>query len=165
MLKRISKKFGFTRNEIKILLFILIVFAGGFIYKTFFIQKNETPYQVFDYSEEDEKYYNSKSDSIRIDSLTRNPEKQDYKDEVLSFSDKNFNQFKKKTEPAPNSINLNTAGYSDLVNLPGVGEKTAAGIIELRKKLKKFTRINQLLDVKGIGESKLNKIKKYVYIN
>ena len=165
MLNRISKKTGLTKTEIKILLFIIVSFVTGFVYKTFFNSPGEIPYREFDYSGEDKKFYATEIDSAGTDSIMDINKKPDYKDEVLNFSSKDFKQFKKKTEPALNSINLNTAGYSELMNLPGVGSKTANAIIELRKKLKKFSDIDQLLDVKGIGKNKLNKIKKYVYIN
>lgn len=165
MLDRISKRFGITQTEIKILLFTFVVLILGFIYKSFFITQNETPYQIFDYKEEDEKFYNSISDPINKDSLKNSIDEPNYKNEVLNFSDKNFKQYSKKITPNEKSINLNTATKSELVNLPGIGDKTAEGIIDLRKKLKKFTNLFQLLDVKGIGDSKLNKIKKYVYIN
>lgn len=62
------------------------------------------------------------------------------------------------------SINLNTAGLNDLTKLPGVGEKTAEKILELRNQRGKFKRLEELMDVKGIGEVKFSKIKKYVYL-
>jgi competence protein ComEA len=62
------------------------------------------------------------------------------------------------------SINLNTAGLNDLVKLPGIGEKTAEKIIQLRNERGGFKRLQELMDVKGIGEVKFNKIKKFLYI-
>jgi competence protein ComEA len=48
--------------------------------------------------------------------------------------------------------------------LPGIGEKTAEKIIELRTERGKFKKLDELMDVKGIGEVKFNKIKKFLYI-
>ena len=48
--------------------------------------------------------------------------------------------------------------------LPGIGEKTAEKIIELRKERGKFNTLEELMNVKGIGEVKFNKIKKFLYI-
>jgi competence protein ComEA len=53
----------------------------------------------------------------------------------------------------------------ELISLPGIGDKTAKAIIAYREKNKRFRNISELLKVKGIGESKLNKIKKYIYID
>jgi len=165
MLERISKKIGLTQTELKISLFVIVVFLLGLTYKVFFDKKESVPYQIFDYSEEDEKFFSSKNDSAITDSDQSKLGSGDYKDEVLDFDSKNFKEYKKKIPPKEKSINLNTASVNELVNLPGVGEKTAQSIVEYRRKIKKFTNINQLIDVDGIGDSKFNKIKKFVYLN
>ncbi|MDO4301131.1 MAG: helix-hairpin-helix domain-containing protein [Clostridia bacterium] len=56
-------------------------------------------------------------------------------------------------------ININTADIYDLSALEGIGEKKALNIVEYRKKNGKFTDINELLNVDGIGEVLLEKIK------
>ena len=62
-------------------------------------------------------------------------------------------------------VNLNTASASQLTQLPGVGDKTASAIIEKRTALGgKFTSVDQLLQVKGIGQKKLDKIKPLVLL-
>jgi len=160
MLERISKKIGVTKTEIKILVFMLVVFISGFIYKSFIARTEEIKFNVYDYSDEDAKFYNSKTDSVKSEQSV-----DDYKKDILNFESKNFKEITKKVIPKENSINLNTASENELVNLPGIGEKTAKKIVEYRKQIKKFTNINQLLNVKGIGNSKLNKIKKFISLN
>lgn len=57
-----------------------------------------------------------------------------------------------------NPININTAEVKDLVNLPGIGKKTASAIINFRKKNGEFKKKEDLGLVKGIGKNKLEKI-------
>ena len=57
-------------------------------------------------------------------------------------------------------ININTATEEDLTILKGIGPAKAKRIIELRQKLGKFSNVNQLLEVKGIGPKTLDKFRK-----
>lgn len=63
----------------------------------------------------------------------------------------------------PRSINLNTASASELDALPGIGPATARAITEARAR-NRFTSVDDLLDVKGIGEKKLERIRPYVVV-
>ncbi len=56
-------------------------------------------------------------------------------------------------------INLNTATVEQLQVLPGVGPATAKSIVEYRNKVGKFNKIEEILNVKGIGEKKFQRIK------
>jgi comEA protein len=56
-------------------------------------------------------------------------------------------------------INLNTAGVPELAALPGIGEKTAARIVEYRQKNGPFKKIEELMNVQGIGEKSFLKLK------
>jgi competence protein ComEA len=60
------------------------------------------------------------------------------------------------------TINLNTATVDQLATLPGVGQKTAERIIEYRTKNGGFKKIEELMNVKGIGEKSFLKIKPLV---
>ena len=52
-------------------------------------------------------------------------------------------------------ININTADVQELTKLKGVGEKKAEAIIAWRKENGNFKTVDQLLEVKGIGEATL----------
>ncbi|MBO8126614.1 MAG: helix-hairpin-helix domain-containing protein [Firmicutes bacterium] len=56
-------------------------------------------------------------------------------------------------------ININTASVEELKKLPGIGETLARRIIEYRLKVGIFTSPEDLLQVKGIGEKTLAKIR------
>lgn len=56
-------------------------------------------------------------------------------------------------------INLNTATAAQLETLPGIGAATAERILEYREKNGSFKKIEELMNVKGIGEKKFLKIK------
>ncbi len=64
------------------------------------------------------------------------------------------------TEPAPtNKVDLNSATVDQLISLPGVGPKLAGRIVEYREKAGRFGSIEELLNVKGIGEKKFQKFE------
>jgi competence protein ComEA len=66
---------------------------------------------------------------------------------------------------APGSlVNLNTATPEQLDTLPGVGPSTAAAIIAHRDQNGPFTSVDQLLDVRGIGEAKLEQLRDLVTV-
>ena len=56
-------------------------------------------------------------------------------------------------------VNLNSATLEDLATLPGIGEKTAAKILEYREKNGPFKKVEELMNVQGIGEKSFLKLK------
>jgi competence protein ComEA len=60
-------------------------------------------------------------------------------------------------------ININTASKKELITLEGVGEKAADRIIEYRKD-KPFEKIEDLMNVKGIGKKKYDKNKDLITV-
>jgi competence protein ComEA len=64
-----------------------------------------------------------------------------------------------EAKAAPQMVNLNTAPAEQLERLPGVGPKTAARIIEYRQKNGGFKKIEELMNVRGIGEKAFLKMK------
>jgi competence protein ComEA len=56
-------------------------------------------------------------------------------------------------------ININTASAAELDGLPGIGAKTAARIVEYRQKNGPFKKIEELMNVRGVGEKNFLKLK------
>ena len=66
-----------------------------------------------------------------------------------------------KDLPAKGSISINKANKDELMTIPGIGLKTADAIIDYRK-ANKFKSIDDLTNVKGIGDKTLANIKQYL---
>jgi competence protein ComEA len=63
-------------------------------------------------------------------------------------------------KPASTAIvNINTASATEIATLPGVGAKMAARIIEYRQKNGPFKKVEELMNVRGIGEKNFLKLK------
>lgn len=68
-----------------------------------------------------------------------------------------------KAEQKVNVVNINKASAPEIAkSLKGIGLKKAEAIVELRAKLGGFKRVEQLLDVKGIGQATLDKNRKSI---
>ena len=76
--------------------------------------------------------------------------------------------FPRYLEGAPEEIsfpiNINTATIRELKKLDGIGDTKAREIISYREKNGGFSAVEELLNVKGIGESTLENIRDYVTV-
>jgi len=61
-------------------------------------------------------------------------------------------------------VNLNTASVTQLDALPGVGKSTAQRIVEYRQKNGGFKKIEELMNVKGVGEKSFLKLKPLITV-
>lgn len=61
-------------------------------------------------------------------------------------------------------INLNTASETDLLKIPGVGPTKVKEILDYRSKNNHFHSIEDIKNIKGIGDKTFEKIKDYITI-
>ena len=66
--------------------------------------------------------------------------------------------------PQDSRIDLNKATLEELCTLKGIGPVKAQAILDYRDNYGGFVCVEELLEVKGIGESTYAKIKDYLYI-
>jgi competence protein ComEA len=160
-LQKVSRKIGFTETESRIILFILCAFLVGMVVLHFKETAGDKNLLQFDYDRQDKLFYEGvpaeeSADSIKI------------KDKTKKITGKEFSnsRVKKINESVGDVkiINLNKATREQLITLPGIGLKTANTIIDFRLRNGNFKSVNDLTKVKGIGKAKLEKVKKYVYV-
>jgi len=63
------------------------------------------------------------------------------------------------SEEKVSRVNVNTASADELATLPGIGPSYAKRIVDYREKNGPFKRVEDLLNVQGIGEKTLEKIR------
>ena len=75
---------------------------------------------------------------------------------VVTFDDNN------KEDTGSTIININTATVEDFMKLSGIGEAKAKAIVEYRNSIGSFSKVEDIKNVTGIGDSIFDKIKDYL---
>jgi comEA protein len=170
------KYFSFTKNEMKVILFMVIVLVSGFSIKYIKHISEFSSVISYNYSESESMFkklsggslYTASKDSItQKDSSVNNTETsltQKLKSAEDSIKNTGKKKSKKEEKLKPKSININTAAKEVLVMLPGVGESTAEKIINYRETHNGFRKIESIMKVKGIGKKKFEKLKDYITV-
>jgi competence ComEA-like helix-hairpin-helix protein len=168
---KLESALGLTRGDITIALFVAATALFGFLYLTFFddrmpdrerleLLQLQARYDSIVAAREREPLARFRADAAR-DSL---PALETVLAENAALPEPRSESSRRSRESLPTTpVDLNTGSKEQLMELPGVGEKTADAIIERRKHIP-FRRPDDLMEVKGIGEKKFAKIKPHVRV-
>lgn len=165
--EKISRKIGFTQSEVKIVLFIVTAFLVGAVVNFIKVSENDSSILEYDYSQQDSIFLNDNKSAEKKDSAEKLLEKGvASKRELLDFrSAKNSINKGDNKSTDQKIVDINVASAEELAALPGIGEKTALNILSYREKFGNFKNVSDLMNVKGIGKAKFDKLKKLITVN
>jgi competence protein ComEA len=83
---------------------------------------------------------------------------------IPSVNDEDCESENTSTQTGSTKVNINTATQEQLEVLNGIGESLAQSIVDYRNKNGKFSAIEDIKNVSGIGDSKFEKIKDYICV-
>ncbi len=157
-LTKINQTFGLTNTESRVILFLIVTFIIGVGLKII----KFSPQQKFSYNYTAlDSEFAARSNLISISDLDSSKNTStDSTTRIMRVNKKT----KSKDSIAPKSININTATKEELMKLPGIGEVIADRIILYRKVNGTFSSIEDIMNVKGIGKKKFERLAPYVIV-
>jgi competence protein ComEA len=176
VLSRLESRFGLTRGDVTVTLFLVVTALAGFIYVTFLDTRRDRADRdltlLFAHRDSvlaaraarEQALAHSLTDSAGAQPWTPVDADEERRDSVAderAASASRAGSGGKSLPAAP--LNINRASVAELMRLPGIGEKTARAIVEVRAHVP-FRRPEDLMNVKGIGRKKLEKIRPYVVV-
>jgi comEA protein len=161
LLERFNKHFGFTKNEQRVVIFLVAAFLIGGSIKLFFKNSPFVNEPSYDYSEIEKEF--DELSLVSNDSLSYAESVGKRKNDTTSVSQNARSRVSDKKEYL--KININTATASELEQLPGIGASIAKNIIAYRNEHQRFHSVEELKNIKGIGEKKFASIKKFLFLS
>ena len=143
-----------TRHRFTIIAILLALFIGSWIW-LFFTEKSRDNNYTKDIAILSQRITDLEA---KVDALSVNPQ-------VAGASDDSQVQSAIKSQASSAKININTATQAELETLIGIGPAKAADIISYREENGDFGSIDEIVNVKGIGEATLENMREYITVN
>jgi competence ComEA-like helix-hairpin-helix protein len=165
-LSKFNQFFGFTPTESKVVLFLILTFVAGGAVRLSRVYFPQDLSSRFDYSQADQEFAQR---SKRIDSLEAalaSGERR--KSQSLAPAGSTKRPLSEEDGKVPKGIppgtfiDLNSATKEDLMKLPGIGEAMAERILLYREEKGSFKDVEELKEIRGIGEKKFAQIRPFV---
>lgn len=138
--RKIREYLGLTKSEAAIILFLSFGLLIGGGVKLFHLDRSISAYDF------------KGSDSLFTEASSKI-------DSILAIEDQAVKNPVKAGSSVAFPVDVNSAGIVELTALPGIGEITARRIIEYRNAHGRFTSTKELMNVKGIGPKKYERIR------
>lgn len=135
---------------------------GARIYEA--IEKAEGSLDNADVSKVNLAYVLEDGQKIYIPFIGEDLEEDNNLEYITSDYGNNKNIIQEDDKGGSSKVNINTANQTELETLPGIGTATAEKIIDYRNKNGKFENIEDIQNVKGIGDAKFENIKESICI-
>lgn len=171
-LRHTESRFGLTRGDITVALFLAGTAIAGFVYTQFFESRQEITRRIellrlagrldSTLAARNASVVEGFAVASDSDSVVRPWEPLD-EEEVLEGASSDSRRAGKLTLQDVAPVNINTATPGVLELLPGVGEKTAQKIVEYRES-RPFRKPEEIMNVKGIGPKKFAEMKPYITV-
>jgi competence ComEA-like helix-hairpin-helix protein len=169
ILTNIRTTLGVTKSEASFVVLLILGLLLGLVYKNFYSSNSSlipaisqsSVYALLDSLADTESstfigtdyYGNSIEDLALADTIVE-------KQPVMYFAS---SRPSKSAERIQSPININTASRVQLMQLPGIGEKTADKIIDYRES-NPFYSIEDIKKIKGIGDKKFEAIQNLIIV-
>lgn len=147
----LQQRFGFTENEIRVILFLGLSLLAGTV-----IRWVQSPDSV---PGADRREFNYASADSEFAARSRIPPPDDSRNRS---AERGRRPAPRAPSLAPGSIDINSATREQLILLPGIGEAFAERIVLFRDEHGPFASVDGLRAIRGIGPATLAKIRPFV---